>query len=569
MPRRADAQASCSVRERSARLRMRGGAGSAGSPCGPRRGPRGRRGGRRCGWCLIPPSPEDPSASGSWRAAHQTIPSSMKIGIFRTNISQMNPQVNASPSLRSRVPVNARGVTARGGGRSSIASVRPLLLVVGLGVSLSAPSGAAAAPAPPVRHVLVVVLENKRYSETFGSSSPAPYLSRTLAGRGALLSHYYATGHLSLDDYISMISGQAPNTGTQADCPVLTPLEPGTLGADGQAVGKGCLYPARFKTVADQLQARGLRWRGYMEDMANGPPGTSPTCRRPAVGAPDTTQQARPGDQYAARHNPFVYFRSLVDSGACARYDVDYSRLAKDLRSPKTTPSFAIVTPNLCNDGHDAPCVNGDPGGLGQSDAWLRREVPAILASPGFRDNGLLMITFDEAEAVGPDADSSACCDERPGPGSDNPGFVTPGPGGGRIGAVLLSPFIRPGTVSSTPYNHYGLLRTVEDLFGLDRLGFAARPGVRTLGGDVFNQTPRLELSVRPDTLAAGEAASLRIQTDVQARVSVTGACRGAARTTRAAGDLSLRVRAGGSGPCTVTATHEGWRSARARVRVK
>ena len=60
------------------------------------------------------------------------------------------------------------------------------------------------------------------------------------------------------------------------------------------------------------------------------------------------------------------------------------------------------------------------------------------------------------------------------------------GPGGGRIGAVLLSPFVKPGTVSKTPYNHYALLRTVEDFFGLDHLGYSAQPGLKTFGADVF-----------------------------------------------------------------------------------
>jgi hypothetical protein len=106
--------------------------------------------------------------------------------------------------------------------------------------------------------------------------------------------------------------------------------------------------------------------------------------------------------------------------------------------------------------------------------------VPRILASPSFKD-GLLIITFDEAQAI----DASACCSEQPGPNSARPGVI--GPGGGRIGAVLLSPFIAPGTVSNVPYNHYSMLRSVEDLFGLTpHLGFAAPEELRTFGSDVF-----------------------------------------------------------------------------------
>src|SRR5256885_16925251 len=79
---------------------------------------------------------------------------------------------------------------------------------------------------------------------------------------------------------------------------------PGVIAPDGQAIGQGCVYPTGVKTVADQLEAAGLTWKGYMEDM-----GTA--CRHPALNSRDTTQQAKVGDQYAARHDPFVYFHSL------------------------------------------------------------------------------------------------------------------------------------------------------------------------------------------------------------------------------------------------------------------
>jgi hypothetical protein len=61
------------------------------------------------------------------------------------------------------------------------------------------------------------------------------------------------------------------------------------------------------------------------------------------------------------------------------------------------------------------------------------------------------------------------------------------GPGGGRIGAVLISPFIRPGTISDVPYNHYSLLLSVASIFGVAPLGFAAEKGLHPFGADVFN----------------------------------------------------------------------------------
>jgi hypothetical protein len=107
--------------------------------------------------------------------------------------------------------------------------------------------------------------------------------------------------------------------------------------------------------------------------------------------------------------------------------------------------------------------------------------VPKITRSPAFRQNGLLEITFDESD--GPQSDSTACCGEQPGPGSPLPGIA--GPGGGRIGAVLLSPYIRPGSTTTTAYNHYSSLASWESLLGLSRLADAATVS-STFGPDVF-----------------------------------------------------------------------------------
>jgi phosphatidylinositol-3-phosphatase len=337
---------------------------------------------------------------------------------------------------------------------------------------LAAAPGAGAAP--PIKHVFTIVLENKGYDETFGPGSPAKYLSKTLPSQGALLRQYYGTAHHSLANYIAMVSGQSPTPDTQADCPFYHDFLPGTPTSDGQYIGQGCVYPAQVKTISDQLEARGLTWKGYMEDMGNAP-GESATCAHPAFNTPDQTQNARPGDGYAAKHDPFVYFHSLLDSGSCDRNVVNLSRLTTDLQSAATTPSYAFITPNLCNDAHDC--------GLAVADRFLKTWIPKIKASPAWAQGSLLIVNFDEAESN----DASACCNEQPGPNSPNPGGDTPGPGGGRTGAVMLSQFIHPGTVSDTPYNHYSLLKSFEDIFGLGYLGYAGQSGLQAFGSDVYN----------------------------------------------------------------------------------
>ncbi|MEA2426055.1 MAG: phosphatidylinositol-3-phosphatase [Thermoleophilaceae bacterium] len=417
----------------------------------------------------------------------------------------------------------------------------------------------AAAPAhaalPPIKHVFVIVLENKDYEATFGANSQAPFLAKTLPAMGALLPEYYATGHLSLDNYISMISGQGPNPQTQADAPVFTDFTPGTMGADGQAMGSGTVYPTSVKTIADQLAAKGLKWRGYMEDMANGP-ADQKTCRHPQPNQPDSTQSARQGDQYAARHNPFVYFHSLIDGPACRDNDIDLSLMANDISQGATTPAYSFITPNLCHDGHDEPCKgSAEPGGLHSINDFLQTAVPAIVGSRGFKDDGMLIVMFDEAES-----DSSSCCNEKAS-NTPSPGGDSPGPGGGKVGAVVISPFVKPGTVDKTPYNHYSLLRGVEDLFGLPHLGYAGQDGLEPVGPKLFNQTPALGLVVKAKRRDRNHV-RFTIDAGRQATASFSGVCASAhPRPTSEDGKLTATVRHTRRGSCRVTVSRDGWQS--------
>ncbi len=365
----------------------------------------------------------------------------------------------------------------------------------------------AASGGPKPGHVFIIVLENEGYDVTFGAKSPAAYL-KMLAQQGALLPNYYGIGHYSLDNYIAMVSGQAPNPVTQADCQSFVNFTAAGTTKDGQAIGSGCVYPTAIATIANQLEDKQLTWKAYMEDMGNDPSRESATCGHPDVGQPDGTQKAAGGDQYASRHDPFVYFHSIIDLPTCAAHVVNLAALAGDMADETTTPDYVFITPNLCHDGHDGgeggkKCVDGQPGGLISADAFLKETVPQILGSPAFKHDGLLIVTFDEADSEGGDA--SACCREPRGPNIkpgamvvfDNPPPTPPdqipdkgpgisGPGGGRVGAVLVSPFIKPGTVSKTAYNHYALLRSIEDFFALDHLGYARQKGLKSFGMDIF-----------------------------------------------------------------------------------
>lgn len=405
----------------------------------------------------------------------------------------------------------------------------------------------AALPPGSIKYVLVVEFENEGYTSTFGPESPATYLNHTLRKKGVLLTHYYATGHASLDNYISQVSGQAPTPDTQADCSnngfsyeSVTPGTPYPKGSTdyGQVQGNGCVYPTAVATIANQLDARYppnarthvASWRAYLQDMGNDPSrdgGTTDStggtdCGHPPLGATDTAEVATATDQYTTRHNPFVWFHSVIDNAAeCSANDVPLGtlaangtpnpegHLARDLRSVSTTPRFGFITPNLCNDGHDSTCAGpnssgSNVGGLEGADLFLQHWMPLILHSPAYRNGSMLVvITFDEADVNSSDPTyADACCSEPTGPNTAAPGNASlssdSAPGGGRTGALVLNArYVVPGSAdSSNAYNHYSALRSYEDLLGLTtggsdghgHLGYAGAQGLRPFGRDVFGR---------------------------------------------------------------------------------
>ncbi len=248
---------------------------------------------------------------------------------------------------------------------------------------------------PPIHHVFLIALENEGYQATFGSPSSDPYLATVLPASGALLANYYGIGHFSNDNYIALVSGQAPNPLNQSDCQNFVDFPAGaTVAADGQISDSGCVFPTSVPTVADQLDQAHLTWKGYMQDMGNIPSREPAVCAHPAIGAPDNTQRAVPGDGYATRHNPFVYFHSIIDDTAlCDSHVVPLGSttgalpagtpkgvtgLATDLESVATTPNLTFITPSLCSDGHDAPCISeqASPSALTNVDTFLQTWVP-------------------------------------------------------------------------------------------------------------------------------------------------------------------------------------------------
>ena len=294
------------------------------------------------------------------------------------------------------------------------ATTQPSQSVSSPAPSQSKQGGVGTTPAPgahPEPHVMVIVEENRGYAATLGSCTADPYLCSLAAGYASLTS-WYGIAHPSAPNYLALDSGSTQ--GVTSDC---TP--------DGGGCGP---FPA--SDLGGELSSAGIPWVAYMEGMP------SPCARVGGTG------------DYAEKHNPFMYF-SVNRGNACARHIVPYpgAQAMSAALNAGTPPDFLWVTPNLGNDMHD--------GSVAQGDAWLRGNLPAVLASSWFADHGTVIITMDENDA----APSGSCCGNA---------------GGGRVPMIVISATTRGRGAIAMSGDHYSTLRTIEEVFGLHLLGSAA-----------------------------------------------------------------------------------------------
>lgn len=263
------------------------------------------------------------------------------------------------------------------------------------------PIVATATPSPPAPHVMVIVEENRSAQEVLGSNQ-APYIN-ALAGDHGLATDAYATSHPSLPNYLELISGS-------------------THGVSDDGTG----YRFAGPTLVDQLSARGIGWRAYMEAM------------------PSTCYDGAGSGGYAKKHDPFMYFTSVTGNATACAGVVPFSRLRGDLAAG-AAPPFLWITPSLCDDGHDCSTATAD--------SWLAANLPAVLASSWYADDGIVIITWDEG------TDDAGCC------GSAH---------GGRIATIVVSSRVTGHVTSASPVDHSATLRSIEAVYGLPFLGDAA-----------------------------------------------------------------------------------------------
>ena len=251
-------------------------------------------------------------------------------------------------------------------------------------------------------HIVIVMEENANYSTVVDNTGTMPYLNSLIANYG-LATQYYADTHPSIGNYEMLVTGQ-----------VLTNDDSETPAS----------FPISVDNIVRELSANGKTWKAYAEAL-------------PYVGyvGGDT-------GKYAVRHVPFAYLTDVQANSTGRRGLVPFTQFPTDLASGQL-PNLSFVTPNLCDDAHN--CT------LSVADTWLKINIASLLTSTPFKDDGLLIITFDESASDGTH-------------------------GGGRVAAVFISPaFSKPGYQSTTLYQHGSTLRLMLEGLGVQSLPGAAK----------------------------------------------------------------------------------------------
>jgi hypothetical protein len=309
--------------------------------------------------------------------------------------------------------------------------------------------------------VFVIMLENHSEHSVIGDPNN-PYIT-SLAQQYGLASNYFGVTHPSEPNYIAMVSGS--NWWNNDDNPA-----------------------NRFDhtNLVDEMDAAHISWGAYMEAM---PAGDQLADFWPSSSDP----------LYASKHNPFVLFTDIRNNPARLANIKPYTDLATDLNG-RHAPRFVYITPDQCNDMHggvndaiaghpETPCpfndTNDDPADVQlkkNADAFVHTAVTTIMSSRAWTRHSAIFIVSDEGDFTGVTAnggwDSPAgCCDSPVLPAGDPdinaawPGGVY---GGGLVPAIVIDPSGPLRHISDVAYNHYSLLRTVEDAWHLPELGFTS-----------------------------------------------------------------------------------------------
>ncbi len=294
-------------------------------------------------------------------------------------------------------------------------------------------------------------MENSSYATIIGNPL-APQIN-ALASEYGLAANYFGVTHPSEPNYLALIAGDY--FGIQDDNQFY--CTPALAGTDPNCAGTTVNHTIEAPTLADQLTAAGMTWKGYFQSLPPTPPAGQLITSGPNANGPYTFKYPSSSNAlYAAKHNPFLNFTGT--QGALANIVPD-TQLSTDLAG-NSLPNFSFVVPDQCHDMHGTgTCSDASPL-ISAGDTYVGDMVSAILASPVWPvGRNAIVITWDEDDSSDSGLVGTGCC------GAD--------PGGGHVATIVISNQGNYPVADGTAYNHYSLLRTIEAAFGLPPLAHA------------------------------------------------------------------------------------------------
>jgi phosphatidylinositol-3-phosphatase len=269
-------------------------------------------------------------------------------------------------------------------------------------------------PAPlasAIKVVFVIAFENHDAKQIYGNTSDAPYINNVLMEKYAYSTNFIdpLPSSPSEPHYIWMEAG----TNKLPDHTFTGNDDPSSSNSTGSSAH-----------LTAQIRQAGISWMSYQEGLNSG----TGKCPIDSDG------------HYAAKHNPFVFFRDVSGSppsrsnSYCIAHHKNYKALADDLVNARVS-SFNFITPNLCNDMHgDSGCPNSNE--IKSGDNWLKRNLPAMIDYVN-ANQGAIFLVWDEGDSTN------------------------------LLPFIAIGPGVKKGYAGTVRYDHSSLLKSVERILQL------------------------------------------------------------------------------------------------------
>lgn len=311
---------------------------------------------------------------------------------------------------------------------------------------------------PHYRHIVEIMMENTSYGSIIDNSL-APNIN-ALANRYGLATNYFGVTHPSEPNYVANIAGSY--FGIQDDNQFY--CTPALAATDPNCAGTTVNHTVSAPSLADQLTAAGMTWKGYFQNLPYVDP-SKVVSSGPGANGPYTFKwPSNTNALYASKHNPFINFTGT--QGALSQMVPD-NQLGVDLLTGHL-PNYSLVVPDQCHDMHGTSGCSDTNGLIQAGDQYVGTTVSQVMASPTWKEgNNAIVITWDEDDYSDQGKPGTGCC------GAD--------PGGGHVVTIVITSHGSAHVTDNTAYNHYSLLRTFEAAFGLPCLAHACDGVVPTM----------------------------------------------------------------------------------------